>query len=345
MKKRGTALLCLIPALLLSGCALLPQEEELAPLSVLNAEKKEEFEFAYVTRGDLELWESVTCKFQSLEQEHLCFQYDGRPIGEIFVEVGDEVEPGQLLAELENEELDKELEEAQIRADRLAEELQYAKNSLEIVYDSWDLYDQAEDYEKDVAQKEQDSALADKRLEELTAQKRKESLYAGIKGTVTYISDYEMSDTKRESITVADRSKACFYADTKFYEAMKPGMEVTLTTDEGELLAVVTKAEDLGFDPPEVKDNGERRVYFVPQTEAAMLNDTSKAQLELLMDSRRDVLIVPGNAVFFAGEQAYAFYEDENGVRAAKPVELGLQVRGKYEVLSGLDEGEALVIG
>lgn len=345
MRKKGAALLCLLPALLLSGCALLPQEEELAPLSVLNTEKGETFEFSYVTRGDLELWESVTCKFQSLEQEHLCFQYDGRLIGEIFVEVGDEVEPGQLLAELENEELDKELEDAQIQAEQLAEELKYAKISLDIVYDSWDLYDQVEDYEEDVARREQDSALANKRLEELTAQRRKESLYAGIRGTVTYISDYEMSDTRRESITVADRSKACFYADTKYYETIKPGTEVTLTTDEGELLAVVTEAKDLGFETPEVKSNGERRVYFVPKAETAMMNEASKAKLELLMDSRKDVLIVQEQAVFFAGDQAYAFYEDENGIRAAKPVELGLLVRGKYEVLSGLTEGEALIIG
>ena len=76
-----------------------------------------------------------------------------------------------------------------------------------------------------------------------------------------------------------------------------------------------------------------------------MMTDSSKAQLNLLLDSRRDVLIVQARAVFFAGGQAYTYYENENGVREAKPIEVGLKVSGKYEVLSGVTEGEALVVG
>ena len=76
-----------------------------------------------------------------------------------------------------------------------------------------------------------------------------------------------------------------------------------------------------------------------------MMTDSSKAKLELLLDSRRDVLIVQARAVFFAGGQAYVYYENENGVREAKPVEVGLKITGKYEVVSGLTEGEALIVG
>ncbi len=344
LKKKAVWLWCLLPLLLLSGCGFLPSEEELAPLSVLDKEKQKAFEFSYVTRGDLELWENIDCKFQSLKEEQLSFPYGGRPIGRVSVEVGDEVKPGQLLAQLENKELDEALEDCEDQAKLLKQRLQYARRSLDIIYSSWDLYDQAEEHEDKVEELEEDSAVADKRLEELKAQKREESLYAGIGGTVAYVGEEELSDADVPFITVSDQSKACFYADTEYGEAIKPGTKVTLTTQEGELLAVVKSGEELGLETPKSGENGKSRVYFVPEGETAVLHDSSRARLSLMLDSRRDVLIVSERSVLFADGQAYVFYENEDGVLTPKPVELGLRVRGRYEVLSGLNEGEALLV-
>ena len=103
MKRRICALLAalLLPAVL-SGCFLLPTEEELPVLAVVDEQTAETYKLSYVTRGDLEQWVSITCRFQSLQQEHLRFQYDGRTVGKVYVEVGDDVVPGQLLAELDD---------------------------------------------------------------------------------------------------------------------------------------------------------------------------------------------------------------------------------------------------
>lgn len=329
----------------LTGCFLLPAEEEPAAVSVLDAETAETYKFSYVTRGDLEQWVSITCRFQSLQQEYLRFAYDGRVIGKVHVEIGDDVEPGQLLAELKNDELDQALIDAQDAVETLTEELNFARTNLEIVSGSSDLSDQTEQYEKTVARLEEDYQIAQVRLEELQTQKRSESIYAGIEGTVSYIRSYNVSSTDSDYIIVSDRGDACFYADTEYYASMPEGMEVTLTTDEGDVQAVVTAAEDLGFETPEVDSKGICRVYFVPKSELAMMTDSSRAELDLLLDSRYDVLIVQSRAIFFAGGQAYTYYENENGVREAKPVEVGLKVASKYEVLSGLTEGEALIVG
>ncbi len=346
LKRRICALLAalLLPAVL-SGCFLLPAEEELPVLAVVDEQTAETYKLSYVTRGDLEQWVSITCRFQSLQQEHLRFQYDGRTVGKVYVEVGDDVVPGQLLAELENEQLDSRLEAAQSAMEQLAMQLQSAKTNLAIVSGSSDLSGQTEQYQDTVQRLEEDYYIASLRVNELRAQRQKESIYAGIGGTVSYIRSYNLSDRDTDFIIVSDRGDACFYADTEYYQSMPAGMEVTLNTDEGPVQAVVTPAAELGFDEPAVNDKGVSRVYFVPQSQLAMMTDSSKAQLNLLLDSRRDVLIVQARAVFFAGGQAYTYYENENGVREAKPIEVGLKVSGKYEVLSGVTEGEALVVG
>ncbi len=312
-------------------------------MSVLEQAKKEDFEFSTVTRGDLEQWETIDCKFQPLRQEQLSFPYDGRPIGRICVEIGEEVKPGQLLAQLENKALDEELEDCEDQAKLLKQKLEYAKNSLNILY-GWGLYGQAEDYEEQVQELEEDSAVADKRLEELREQKRAESLYAGIAGTVSYLSEEELSQSAAPFVTVSDRSKACFYADTQYAEAIKPGTKVTLSTEKGELSAEVKSGKELGLEEVKNEKTGKSRVYFLPEGETVTLNDASRASLSLLLDSRRDVLIVSERSVLSAGGKFYVFYENEEGVLTPKQVELGLRVRGRYEVLSGLNEGEALLV-
>lgn len=337
-----TVLLALLP---LSGCFLLPEEETPPVMAVLDEESAETYQFSYVTRGDLEKWASITCRFQSLQQEHLTFQYDGRAVGAVYVAVGDDVEPGQLLAELENDELDIQLETAENALNQLSQELESARSNLAIVSSSSDLSWQTEQYQATVTRLEEDYYIAEMRVSELRTQKQSECIYAGIEGTVSYVRSYNVSDPDNDYIVVSDRGDACFYADTEHYASMPAGMEVVLNTDEGEVSCVVTEASELGFPEPTVSDKGTSRVYFVPTTELAMMTDSSKAKLELLLDSRRDVLIVQARAVFFAGGQAYVYYENENGVREAKPVELGLKITGKYEVLSGLSEGEALIVG
>lgn len=345
MKRGLCALLAAGMLLPLSGCFLLPAEDTPPVLAVLDEETAETYQFSYVTRGDLEQWASITCRFQSLQQEHLTFQYDGRQVGAVHVEVGDDVEPGQLLAELEDDTLDAALEAAEAALTELSQQLQTARENLEIVETSSDLAGQTAQYRETVQHLEEDYYIAALRAEELRTQKQSECIYAGIEGTVSYIRSYKMSDPDNDYIVVSDRGDACFYADTEYYASIPDGMEVTLQTDEGEVQAVATAAEKLGFETPTPDKNGACRVYFVPTTELAMMTDSSKAKLELLLDSRRDVLIVQARAVFFAGGQAYVYYENENGVREAKPVEVGLKVSGKYEVLSGLQEGEALVVG
>jgi multidrug efflux pump subunit AcrA (membrane-fusion protein) len=39
------------------------------------------------------------------------------------------------------------------------------------------------------------------------------------------------------------------------------------------------------------------------------------------------------------------YYVDEEGMRAYKPVEIGIAANGMVEILSGLEEGETIILG
>ena len=64
----------------------------------------------------------------------------------------------------------------------------------------------------------------------------------------------------------------------------------------------------------------------------------------LVLEEKKDVLSIPKSAVHYAGENAYVYYFDEEGNRQIKEIEVGLQANSKMEVVSGLAEGDEVIL-
>ena len=65
---------------------------------------------------------------------------------------------------------------------------------------------------------------------------------------------------------------------------------------------------------------------------------------DLLRDSRKDVLMVPDSAVTTLNGKSIVYYQDESGLKAYKQVETGLKANGMVEIVSGLAEGESIIV-
>ena len=90
---------------LLSGCQLIPMEEELPVAPIIESNEVEEYKQVTVVRKDLVAIDTVNCKYEALQKEDLAFKLGGERIGNVYVQVGQTVEKGDLLAELTHDSL------------------------------------------------------------------------------------------------------------------------------------------------------------------------------------------------------------------------------------------------
>jgi len=67
------------------------------------------------------------------------------------------------------------------------------------------------------------------------------------------------------------------------------------------------------------------------------------ARIKILVKERKDVLIIPRDAIILEDSSNYVFVvKDDNNVQRKK-IEIGLNEDNKFEVIKGLDEGEIVV--
>ena len=64
----------------------------------------------------------------------------------------------------------------------------------------------------------------------------------------------------------------------------------------------------------------------------------------MVLDARNDVLTVPAKAVATIDGQTVVYYVRADGTKGYKPVVTGLQASQWTEIISGLEDGEEIVI-
>ena len=107
MKKMTHVALLLTAVMLLSGCSLLPEEERVKSSPVIRQFTRPVFKTAQVTRGDMIQTLKVSCKYVPVQTVSLGFALGGEYIDRFFVEVGDQVQQGQLLGQLRLDDLEE----------------------------------------------------------------------------------------------------------------------------------------------------------------------------------------------------------------------------------------------
>ena len=68
------------------------------------------------------------------------------------------------------------------------------------------------------------------------------------------------------------------------------------------------------------------------------------ASLELSLQLRESAIVIPEPALMSNGDNFTVFVVDEKGIAQVRPVEIGLRLAGRAEVLKGLNAGETVVV-
>lgn len=338
----------IVLAVFLPGCFLLPEEPVIPELPVVTAYESEEFKLAEAVKSDIELIETLTCSYVSTREQNLIFTETGSLYGAIYVEVGDRVKAGELIAELDMSEIDEETE-------TIGEQLAVSKRDLEFSEQDLELaerivalggQDDTETYKEEITELTDGIYVLELRLSELDRQREERRLYAGIDGTVTYVKTVGSESLTMGGstiVTISDRESSIFEARTQYYELLREGEIVEINVGSSVYSAVVTSPEAIGYKESEPDKDGAVPVYLSLLDEED-ISTGIKGTLDLLVDRRENVITLPRKAIVSAGGQSMVYYQDSDGLRSIKEVQVGLQTKDTVEITGGLSEGDLVIL-
>ena len=130
MRKKSLrwTILTVAASCLLSACQLIPKEEALPEPPVLKSYEMVDYHQIPVCRGDLVQRKTIKCQYISANVERLSFSLSEQKVGALYVEVGQTVHAGDLLAELEMEDQKERIHTLENQMEILRVNIRYAKN-------------------------------------------------------------------------------------------------------------------------------------------------------------------------------------------------------------------------
>lgn len=358
--RRLLALTCVL--CVLTGCEAVSTEEE----NIVLIEKEAEaivYDMAVAAIGDVVKTEKVKCVYQQVNDESVSFAVGGKRIDKVYVEMGDAVTKGQLLATLDTgnaadrvETLEYQIarNELTLEYSRLNEDYEISTLWLNYLYNSNGTDAAKSALEANVAQIQQryeysredcqDAIALDKKELELLEQELKQAnLYAGMDGTISFLkSDLEgkASIAGEEIMRIIDSSECLFAVDkTEYASYFEEGVRVAMNISSG------TGAGNYELVPYNMEEWGDKLLFAIADDDGSRTIDVGTMGLmKVVLGEKKQVLCVPANAVHIADGKSYVYVLGADNVREVKWIETGLMGDTYAEVISGLTEGEKVIL-
>lgn len=320
----------------LTGCSLLPVEDEtLQPPLVQPA--SEPLDIVKAARGDIETTLRGTANFVSASSATLSFKHSGGRLKSINVNVGEEVKAGDLLAELETDDLELQMRLQRLNVERARLLYQEAQSSGA---GKTDLTLRKIDLQRETLQ-----------LEDMEEKLAKSRLYAPISGVVTFADSLNTGDivnAYQTIVTVADRSDlqlTYVAADSKDLLPIEAGMPVSLKYKGKDYAGKVLQSPS---NAPTAADEAtvERQAVTIiigmdDPPDGVQIGHS--AELTIPLQRRENVILLPRSAIRSYMGRSYVQIADGDR-RKEVDVELGLSTPTQVEIVHGLEEGQQVIL-
>lgn len=328
-----------------SGCSLLPKEaeEEVLPtITPLKLSKKPEHE---VKKGPMEIKVTGVGRVMALKEEQLSFTQENKKVKAVHVQSGEEVKAGQLIAELDIEDLESEL-----RIKRL--EKKKAELTLKELYRSG---------EKSNEELEQEKLNLEVLLEKITEMEKTVSdakIVAPFDGTMfgVYVQKGDTPKAYQTVATIADLSELTVGVKMNSEEDLKKitmGMEATVNFNsfgnvKGKVKQLPTPKSNNnnndgnyggGSDKESITD------YLLIEVEQMPEGITRGTGLDATFVVQRieDAIIIPPSTLRTSGGRNYVQVIDKEGNKQEVDVEVGLVQPTEVQIIKGLSAGQKVV--
>ena len=344
---------------LLTGCGGLADEED-SGVKINHSSGKNPYLMTEAAVGEVVLTETIQFRYGGKNSVNVMCQVGDKNVDKILVEVNEVVEEGQLLAVLEGGDRAEEIRELEYQLQRNRLQLSYVDINEEnavsnrwwrFIYQSNGSETEEEKLKDDLAklqqtyryQREDLQDKIDLQEQQLNQYRKDEEdlrIYAPITGVVTYINrnwDSRTTTAGEHAFTIADNAYAMFESER---------IDMADYFPEGEVFELYTNT---GVTYPVTafnRDMWDTAIYLEPLREEDRENfgRGTSGIITLTVDRKENVLTVPKGAVQTVDGKSCVYVLDENNIRSIKWIETGLFGDTMVEVVSGLEEGEELVL-
>jgi len=364
-KHRNIQIILLIVVLeavfLCTSCNLLSEEKDLRLIPALVEDVEVRYQMETVKRGNIEIVETILVEYVPVQTESLSFNDSGISYGNFYVTAGEMVQAGELLAELDLtsfREEEKNLKESILS---LEEEKEYAERECslkerEIPYKMAGLSQADIEQEKSILNKsydrtirelEENIALQKMRLEECEQKILERQIIAPFDGVIEEVYEPapdELSKKGSTVIIISDSSMSLFKGETVNWALFEEGEEYIVKVGGQDYLATAISPESIGLQKETYEEGKRGKVYLMLKGQTSDLFDGDKGKVSFLTDSAENTLLVPSGAVVKINDKDAVFVLDAEGMRSFCYVETGIRNNQYIEILSGLAEGDSIIV-
>lgn len=351
-KSALVAAAALIAVTAVSGCALLPSEEAEEALPTINPPKLSKKPEYTVKTETLTTKVRGSGKLMSSLEEDVFFSDDSKRIKEIYVKAGEQVQAGQLIAELDVATLESDLRQKRLQT--RSEELKM----IQLLRDS------GTKTAEELEQAKIEFELKKNELVTLEESIARAKITAPISGEVVavYNNKGDMSKAYEAVATVADLSQLTVVASISQEDLKKVavGMEVTADINTaGQHKGTVKQLPNPNKTQNQNNNgyygggyyNGQERQketidqYLVVELEKIpeQVSRGTQLSVEIIVQKKEKAVTIPPSALRTITGRNYVQVVDASGAKREVDVELGLQTSTSVEILKGLEPGQKVV--
>jgi membrane fusion protein (multidrug efflux system) len=252
------------------------------------------------------------------------------PFGE-----GQELAKGALIARLDDEQARAEVQ----RAEALVQQRRTAFERIQaIVRQNAGAPQDLDDAEADLAVAEADLALARTRLEKT----RIVAPFRGVAGArEVSVGTYLRAGQAITELAQLDRLRVNFSAPELYIGRLHEGAPVEVRTNAYPDLELEGTVDVIN----PVLDRGSRSARIVAHVDNPdrKLRPGMSAEISVVLASRPNALTVPGESVFFQGQQAFVYTVGADSSVSLAPVSLGTRGAEMVEITGGVEVGQVVV--
>ncbi|MBR4781642.1 MAG: efflux RND transporter periplasmic adaptor subunit [Lachnospiraceae bacterium] len=344
-----TAVLC-ASSMVLGGCGLFSGEEEKPSVSIVRESMADDYNVVNCERRDVVLTSTVSCSYTQLMEENLAFPVGDKTVAYVYVNEGDEVKEGDLLAKLDVEQLEKdnismqeEIEKNEFlikQTDEMIDFYEKKINSASLSLSSKESYlsklqklrEKKRNY---TDQNEFDQIKISANEQQIAAG----SLYAGMDGNISFIKNNlqgSNANAQEKVITILNASVCGFQTNDRNavdYIHVGDRVSVDISTTDTSYDATVTVVDKDAY----------KIVYELDQPDYSIQMGT-RGKVTVVRGEAKNVMALPVSCVFRTDDFAYVYILNNDGVREMRKVTIGLIGDDYVEITGGISETDTVIL-